>query len=126
MMEPDVAASSSSNVWTVYIGAPPDGKAPIVGDYAESDDEDSLLDSKDECTVVCDDDDDSNGNNVNNSNNNSGSRYLTEMRALWESKFQLLVEYNNKHGTSNVPQTKSQLGNWVHTQRSAYKKKKLP
>jgi hypothetical protein len=40
--------------------------------------------------------------------------------AQWEEQFEALIAYEAKHGHCNVP-TGSQLGNWVGTQRGAYK-----
>ena len=39
----------------------------------------------------------------------------------WETRFDQLVQYNAKHGDCNVPDGQGKLGNWVRTQRGAYK-----
>ena len=44
----------------------------------------------------------------------------------WEIRFNELVKYNAKHGDCNVPQRQGQLGSWVYTQGTNYKKGKLP
>jgi len=44
----------------------------------------------------------------------------------WEIRFNELVKYNAKHGDCNVPQRQGQLGLWVYTQGTNYKKGKLP
>ncbi|EJK73446.1 hypothetical protein THAOC_04929 [Thalassiosira oceanica] len=38
----------------------------------------------------------------------------------WETRFDELVQYKEKHGDCNVPRNQGQLGAWVHNQRSAY------
>lgn len=43
----------------------------------------------------------------------------------WEEKFYLLLEYEKKHGTLDVPQSKGSLGTWVAKQRLLKKKGKL-
>jgi hypothetical protein len=45
--------------------------------------------------------------------------------AKWEEKFQLLVEYKNKHKTTKVPHLYPILGIWVSRQRMLYKAKRL-
>ena len=44
----------------------------------------------------------------------------------WDQMYQQLIVYKNNHnGNVNVPARHDQLGQWVHTQRVAYKKKKM-
>ena len=44
---------------------------------------------------------------------------------IWETRFQELLEYKNKHGHCNVPYRRRPLGLWVHKQRMFRKKKKI-
>ena len=39
----------------------------------------------------------------------------------WETRFKELVQYKAKHGDCNVPDVQGKLGNWVRSQRKAYK-----
>ena len=43
----------------------------------------------------------------------------------WEAKFKQLEEYKAENGHCNVPQSHPELGIWVNTQRSLYKKGNL-
>ena len=40
----------------------------------------------------------------------------------WARLYNDLVDYQKKHGGCNVPQSNARLGNWIVTQRAAYKK----
>ncbi|CAB9518103.1 helicase [Seminavis robusta] len=42
----------------------------------------------------------------------------------WEERFQDLLEFKEKEGHCNVPQTYPELGTWVHSQRRQYRKLK--
>ena len=57
----------------------------------------------------------------------SGRSSMAALRreAKWEEKFQLLLEYKEKHKTGYVPSNDPILGGWAYTQRSAYTSKKL-
>jgi len=48
-----------------------------------------------------------------------------DYESVWNKRFNELKEYKEKYGRTNVPQNfkdNKQLGTWVHTQRSEYKK----
>ena len=45
-----------------------------------------------------------------------------EPRKTWEERFEDLVDYIKEYGHSIVPQNTPGLGEWVHTQRTEYKK----
>lgn len=59
----------------------------------------------------------------NNSRNSTISSHKTESKIYrsWEERFQLLVEYKNKHGNTRVSQLNKPLGPWVNKQRAKYK-----
>eukprot|EP00980_Cylindrotheca_fusiformis_P007464 scaffold1538_cov109-Cylindrotheca_fusiformis.AAC.6 len=44
---------------------------------------------------------------------------------IWESRFQELVDWKNKHGHCEVPQKNGSLGRWVHRQRENKHKNNL-
>ena len=46
-------------------------------------------------------------------------------RVPWEARFNELVQYKANHGDCNIPAKQGQLGKWVDTQRTNYKKDKL-
>lgn len=84
--------------------------------------------SDDEAPSIDGDDDDVSLQEENHSNDNLMDRYSRNRHGSsisicksWEERFQLLVEYKNKHGTTRVPQLEVPLGPWVNKQRAKYK-----
>ena len=112
-------------------------KAPIIDDMESDDYEDNSTDIGDEDFSMEDDDelssdcwmDDMGTTRKNDSVNHfvrSSSCYRQkEFDAQWDAKFELLVGYKKKHGTTRVPGSEPVLGTWVKLQRVLYRKKRL-
>ncbi|CAB9514783.1 helicase [Seminavis robusta] len=49
---------------------------------------------------------------------------LPKRKKSWEDRFQDLLEFKEKEGHCNVPQSDKELGTWVHAQRREYRKLK--
>ena len=50
---------------------------------------------------------------------------LKDPNVPWETRFKELVQYKANQGDCNIPQKQGQLGKWVDTQRTNYRKGKL-
>ena len=47
------------------------------------------------------------------------------LKEAWKSRFRELVQYKAEHGDCDVPLRQGKLGQWVNTQRTFYRRKKL-
>ena len=86
----------------------------LIASNKEEDEEDLMTSGKEEDNLESDDDE-----NVTTRKKRGGARYN---HAVWEEKFQLLIEYKNEHGTTRVPKSHPALGTWVMDQRARYKR----
>jgi len=61
-----------------------------------------------------------------NKNGSGWKKYLQHCEEKWNEKYQQLVEYKNKHGTTRVRMSNPILGKWVSKQRVSFWKDEMP